>query len=140
MNNTVRGSLATLAGLATTFVALGLLEYSLTAMLPGPPMQTDADAVSQAAFMEGLPISFHVGLAFTYLVAGTLGGIVVYLVAPNPVPLWPVLLLSALYAAAGIANFWMIAHPIGTVVASIIFIIFSPYLGQNVAKAYIKQR
>ena len=123
-----RKILATLAGLATGFVVIMLLETVSHKLYPPPPGLDLKDPAALKALIASMPLTAFLLVLLAYALASLLGGLVATLVAGRRAT-GPALVVGGVLMAGGVANVVMIPHPAWFVAASLALYLPLAYAG-----------
>ncbi|QHL86149.1 hypothetical protein GU926_01275 [Nibribacter ruber] len=120
--------LAVLVGLATGFTTIFLVELVAQQVYPLPVLQNPQDPAAMAAYMSNAPMGSLVLILLAYALGAFLGGMVAARLAPSK-KMVHALVVGILLLLAGIANFYMLPHPIWFVIAAVIIYPLMSFFG-----------
>jgi hypothetical protein len=134
MKSGLRNTLAAFGGIIVCMASLSGLEAMIPLIFDTAPAPKTEDAVAWAAYMDAMPLGAMLALLPSYFIAGFLGGYSATLSSAKPASLWPVVAVTIVYSAGGIANSFMLPQPTWLIVASMACILVSPYCGYLLKK------
>jgi hypothetical protein len=111
--------IAVLAGTFAAFLSVFLLEQVKHRIWPIPSGLRSDDAVAIAAYMANLSVGELLSLLIIWSLAMFIGVFTACKIAPHPAR-WPAWIVALLFAAATIANFVLLPHPLWLMLASAI--------------------
>jgi MFS family permease len=123
-----RSILSVLGGAAVGVFTISFIQYLSHQLYPLPSNLDVNDQTAMSAALNNAPATVLLLVLLAYALGSFLGGMVAARYAPGR-PVLHALLVGVLLLAAGIANLWVMPHPMWFVVASVLVYLPMAYFG-----------
>ena len=127
MTNRTRTALAGVAGVASAFLVISVIELVAHAVYAPAVMPDVSTPAAMAAYVDSMPLGAFLFVLAAY-VAGTVAGGLVGIAIAGRHAMWFACLAGGLILLASIANFILVPHPVWFVVATLIDVPLAAWL------------